>query len=173
MSTGATDEDIHLHYHRACDTIAVWPYSRAAVEWSVDRLASAGGNRPLPSPPLPSLLPLASLPARARGEVGGESGGKGAAAAAAAPAAAPTPSRNAAASPLPAMADQYIIGERIGVGSFGQVFKGVEVATGRAVALKTVDLENADDEIEVRGRLDEEGWRGGGRVLGGGIRGKE
>ncbi|GAB0492203.1 hypothetical protein MMPV_003464 [Pyropia vietnamensis] len=47
------------------------------------------------------------------------------------------------------MADQYIIGERIGVGSFGQVFKGVEVATGRAVALKTVDLENADDEIEV------------------------
>lgn len=47
------------------------------------------------------------------------------------------------------MADQYEKCECIGKGSFGEVYKGKDRATGRVVALKLVDLEKADDEIEV------------------------
>lgn len=39
--------------------------------------------------------------------------------------------------------------ELIGRGSFGEVFRGVELATGAEVALKLVDLEVVSDEIEV------------------------
>lgn len=38
--------------------------------------------------------------------------------------------------------------EVIGRGSFGNVYRGVERATGRVVAIKVVDMDNAEDELE-------------------------
>ena len=39
--------------------------------------------------------------------------------------------------------------ELIGKGSFGQVHKGVCVETGEPVAIKTINLEDAEEEIEI------------------------
>ncbi|KAM0788310.1 hypothetical protein ACM66B_001453 [Microbotryomycetes sp. NB124-2] len=44
--------------------------------------------------------------------------------------------------------DLYIKQERIGKGSFGEVFRGCCKRTGKQVAIKVIDLENAEDEIE-------------------------
>lgn len=47
------------------------------------------------------------------------------------------------------MAEQYEKLECIGRGSFGEVYKGRDIATGNIVALKLVDLEKTDEEIDI------------------------
>ncbi|CAO3673626.1 unnamed protein product [Rhizopus stolonifer] len=42
----------------------------------------------------------------------------------------------------------YIKQERIGKGSFGEVFKGIDRRTNKPVAIKVIDLESAEDEID-------------------------
>ncbi|CAD5233388.1 unnamed protein product [Bursaphelenchus xylophilus] len=42
----------------------------------------------------------------------------------------------------------YTRQERIGRGSFGEVYKGIDNRDGRTVAIKIIDLEQAEDEIE-------------------------
>eukprot|EP01097_Dermamoeba_algensis_P006185 TRINITY_DN3889_c0_g1_i1.p1 TRINITY_DN3889_c0_g1~~TRINITY_DN3889_c0_g1_i1.p1 ORF type:complete len:453 (-),score=109.98 TRINITY_DN3889_c0_g1_i1:695-2053(-) len=44
--------------------------------------------------------------------------------------------------------DLFTKQERIGKGSFGEVFKGVNKKSNAAVAIKIIDLEDAEDEIE-------------------------
>eukprot|EP00187_Rhodella_violacea_P006236 CAMPEP_0174907192 /NCGR_PEP_ID=MMETSP0167-20121228/59877_1 /TAXON_ID=38298 /ORGANISM="Rhodella maculata, Strain CCMP736" /LENGTH=69 /DNA_ID=CAMNT_0016150615 /DNA_START=51 /DNA_END=257 /DNA_ORIENTATION=+ len=47
------------------------------------------------------------------------------------------------------VASNYEMGELIGKGAFGQVYKGIERSTGKIVALKVVDMEAYNDEIEI------------------------
>lgn len=47
------------------------------------------------------------------------------------------------------MVEQYEKCECIGRGSFGEVYRAIEKSTGRVVAIKLVDLEKADEEIDV------------------------
>ena len=44
--------------------------------------------------------------------------------------------------------DRYDLIERIGRGSFGEVFRGVDLQTEQTVAIKVIDLEQAEDEID-------------------------
>lgn len=47
-----------------------------------------------------------------------------------------------------ALAGQYQVLEELGRGSFGVVYKGIEKATGEIVAIKHIDLESTDDDIQ-------------------------
>lgn len=44
--------------------------------------------------------------------------------------------------------DRYELKEKIGTGAFGSVFRAVEVGTGRVVAAKIIDLDQAADEMD-------------------------
>ncbi|KJZ74177.1 hypothetical protein HIM_06408 [Hirsutella minnesotensis 3608] len=46
------------------------------------------------------------------------------------------------------VAEHYQVLEELGRGSFGVVFKGIEKATGETVAIKHIDLESSEDDIE-------------------------
>ncbi|KAK9374323.1 kinase-like domain-containing protein [Lipomyces chichibuensis] len=45
-------------------------------------------------------------------------------------------------------ADYYIKQQRIGGGSFGNVYKAIDRRTGKLVAIKVIDLETAEDDVE-------------------------
>ncbi|KAI9857050.1 MAG: hypothetical protein M1813_008656 [Trichoglossum hirsutum] len=47
-----------------------------------------------------------------------------------------------------AMASQYQVLEELGSGSFGVVYKAIERATGDIVAIKHIDLESSEDDIQ-------------------------
>ncbi|OTB07803.1 hypothetical protein M426DRAFT_71564 [Hypoxylon sp. CI-4A] len=47
-----------------------------------------------------------------------------------------------------AFASHYQVLEELGRGSFGVVYKGIEKATGEVVAIKHIDLESTDDDIQ-------------------------
>ncbi|KAK9321334.1 kinase-like domain-containing protein [Lipomyces orientalis] len=44
--------------------------------------------------------------------------------------------------------DYYIKQQRIGGGSFGNVYKAIDRRTGKVVAIKVIDLETAEDDVE-------------------------
>ncbi|SPO00633.1 related to Ste20-like kinase Don3 [Cephalotrichum gorgonifer] len=52
------------------------------------------------------------------------------------------------------IACRYQVLEELGRGSFGVVYKGIEKATGETVAIKHIDLESSDDDIqEIQGEI--------------------
>lgn len=44
--------------------------------------------------------------------------------------------------------DIYTVVEKIGKGSFGEVYKGMHKLSKKLVAIKIIDLEEAEDEID-------------------------
>lgn len=44
--------------------------------------------------------------------------------------------------------DLFTKQERIGKGSFGEVYKGIDRRTQKTIAIKIINLEEAEDEIE-------------------------
>ena len=50
--------------------------------------------------------------------------------------------------PTPSVHQLYRRLETIGKGAYGSVFKGIHIKTGTVVALKIVDLDQPDDDIE-------------------------
>ncbi|KAL7816433.1 germinal center kinase [Trichoderma aethiopicum] len=46
------------------------------------------------------------------------------------------------------LADNYQVLEELGRGSFGVVYKGIDKVTGETVAIKHIDLESSDDDIQ-------------------------
>lgn len=44
--------------------------------------------------------------------------------------------------------DYYVKQDRVGKGSFGEVYKGFDKRSRQPVAIKIIDLENAEDEID-------------------------
>ncbi|KPM41586.1 Serine/threonine-protein kinase svkA [Neonectria ditissima] len=46
------------------------------------------------------------------------------------------------------LAEHYQVLEELGRGSFGVVFRGIQLATGETVAIKHIDLESNDDDIQ-------------------------
>lgn len=59
-----------------------------------------------------------------------------------------TSSRHQTGRPQVDPEDLYVRQHRIGKGSFGEVYKGYEKRTTLPVAIKIIDLEAAEDEIE-------------------------
>jgi serine/threonine-protein kinase 24/25/MST4 len=45
------------------------------------------------------------------------------------------------------LADQYLLLEKLGTGSFGTVYKGMHKESKQIVAIKQIDLEDSDDDI--------------------------
>jgi serine/threonine-protein kinase 24/25/MST4 len=46
------------------------------------------------------------------------------------------------------MASRYQMMEELGSGSFGTVYKAIEKSTGEIVAIKHIDLESSEDDIQ-------------------------
>ncbi len=45
------------------------------------------------------------------------------------------------------MSDEYNLLDRIGKGSYGQVFKAIHILAGQTVAIKVIDMDTSDDDL--------------------------
>ena len=53
-----------------------------------------------------------------------------------------------AADVTPEPQDRFTVGERVGAGTFGVVFRGTRVSDGQEVAIKIIDMASCDDDID-------------------------